>query len=193
MKFKSDVDIDLGDRVAALRFLPHIPAMMTSKGTEQAHNTGVYFQNIPTNPLTNLASIQYKQAEELGYFKVDFLNNTVYQGVRDEAHLTELMNREPLWDLLKDPDFVSLLAHVHEHFDIVDVIQPKSVEDLAVVIALIRPGKRHLLHLPRNEIDADIWNIPNDGSYCFKKAHSYAYAVSIVVQMNLLVEQMQNV
>jgi len=189
MKLKTDVDIDFKDRTKALEVLPHIPALMMNHGREMRHNTGIYFQNIPVNPLTDIASIPYDKAEDMGYFKIDFINNSVYEGVRDAAHLNELVAREPEWSLLDDAEVVNMLAHIHDHFDIVSTIKPQSVEDLAVVLALIRPGKRHLLNKTRAEIDADIWVQPTDGTYHFKKSHSFAYAVSIVVQMNLIIER----
>jgi len=34
-----------------------------------------------------------------------------------------------------------------------------------------------------------VWIKPNDDSYFFKKAHAFAYAVSVVVHMNLLCEE----
>lgn len=189
MAIKTDIDIDFKDRNQALSVLPHIAASMVNQGKSARHNTGVYFQNIPVDPLTGHASIPYGKAEDIGYFKIDLINNTVYENVRDLAHLDSLMAMNPAWDLLDDPDIVSMLAHIHSHFDIVSVIQPKSVEDLSVVLALIRPGKRHLLHKTRAEIDAEIWNMPTDGSYFFKRAHAVAYSVSIVVQLNAIVEQ----
>jgi DNA polymerase III alpha subunit len=100
-----------------------------------------------------------------------------------------LSTTEPIWELLGDFGFVSMLAHVHDHFDIVKSIAPKSVIDLAIVLALIRPGKRHLVGESREVIDKEIWNQPKDGSYFFKKSHAVAFAVSIIIQMNLLVEQ----
>lgn len=184
----SDIDVDFKDRSLPLGILPHIQALMQNNGVNMKHNTGVYFQNIPVDPLTGIASIPYKKADELGYFKIDFINNSVYEHVQDEHHLNDLMNTEPPWELLSEPGFVELLAHVHSHFDIVDRIKPRSVEDLAVVLALIRPGKRHLLDEDRITIDANIWTKPDDGSYHFKKSHATAYAVSIVVQMNVLME-----
>lgn len=189
MRVITDVDIDFRDRTKALAALPHIPALMVNNGKSQRHNTGIYFQNIPTNPLTGISSIPYEEAEELGYFKIDFINNSVYEGVESEDHLNRLVNTEPEWSLLEDKEFVSLLVHIHDHFDIVDVIKPQSVIDLAMVLAIIRPGKRYLLNEPRSKIEAEIWLPPTDGSYFFKKAHAVAYAVSIVVQMNLLMEQ----
>jgi hypothetical protein len=189
MKITTDIDIDFKDRNEALQALPHIAASMVNQGKNVRHNTGVYFQDIPVDPLTSFSSIPYGKAEEMGYFKIDFINNTVYHDVRDTAHLDTLLAMEPAWDLLDDPDVVSLLAHIHSHFDIVQIIKPRSIEDLSVVLALIRPGKRHLLHKTRAEIDADIWCPPADGSYHFKKSHSYAYSVSIVVQLNAIVEK----
>lgn len=184
----SDIDVDFKDRSLPLGILPHIQALMQNNGVNMKHNTGVYFQNIPVDPLTGISSIPYKKADELGYFKIDFINNSVYEHVQDEHHLNDLMNTEPPWELLSEPGFVEMLAHVHSHFDIVDRIKPRSVEDLAVVLALIRPGKRHLLDEDRITIDANIWTKPDDGSYHFKKSHATAYAVSIVVQMNVLME-----
>jgi hypothetical protein len=189
MTLKTDIDIDLKDRNAALSVLPHIPATMSHQGKVTRHNTGVYFHNIPVDPLTDQASITYLKAEDMGYFKMDFINNTVYTDIRDSEHLETLLAMEPTWELLDDPDIVSMLVHIHSHFDIVNIIKPKSVEDLSVVLALIRPAKRHLLHKSRAEIDAEIWERPSDGSYHYKKAHAVAYAVSIVVQLNAIVEK----
>lgn len=184
----ADIDVDFKDRQQALAILPHIPALMQQHGQAVRHNTGVYFQSIPTNPLNGLASIPFRDADAMNYFKIDFINNSVYEFVVDHDHLDRLLATEPVWDLLADREIVGMLAHIHEHFEIVDTIKPQSVDDLAVILALIRPGKRALLNKSRAEIDAEIWNAPLDGSYHFKKAHAYAYAVSITVQLNLLAE-----
>jgi hypothetical protein len=187
---KTDIDMDFADRNEALRHLPHIPASMNGRdGNFVRHNSGVYFQNIPVNPFTELASIPYEEAEDLGYFKLDFLNNSIYAHVRDGAHLEQLRTQEPEWSLLDDPDFVAMLAHIHNHFDVVSTIKPQSVMDLAVCLALIRPAKKHLLNKSRAEIDKNIWVQPTDDAYWFKKGHAVSYALSIAVQMNLIVEQ----
>lgn len=191
MIIKTDIDIDFKDRNVALALLPHIPASMVNHGQTARHNTGVYFQNIPIDHSKNIATIPYEKAEAMGYFKVDFLNNTVYENVKDNSHLERLLAMEPAWYLLEDPDVVSMLAHIHSHFDIVSAIKPQSVEDLSVVLALIRPGKRHLMYKTRAEIDKEVWIAPSDGSYYFKRSHSLAYSLSIVVQLNQIVEQSQ--
>jgi hypothetical protein len=183
----TDIDIDFPDRDAALIGLMHVAASMEQKGQPARHPTGVYFQNVPTDPLTTFSSLTYEEAAECGYFKVDFLNNSIYAKVRDEDHLIALM-ADPEWDMLEVEEIVSMLAHIHSSFGMVKAIRPKNVDDLAVVLALMRPGKRHLMGKPRAEIDAEIWRPGNDG-FVFKRAHAIAYAVSIVVQLNLLCEQ----
>lgn len=190
----TDIDIDFADRDTALVGLHHIPAMLTNKnGQISRHPSGVYFQDAPVNPLTGLCAFDYKRAEDIGYFKIDFLNQTVYQGVRDEAHLDELLNREPPWELLSERSLVEQLIHIHDHFDIVASVQPRSIDDLAVVLALIRPGKRHLVGKPRDIIDSQVWALDDrEGSYQFKRAHAVSYAALIVIQMNLIVEQLSN-
>ena len=57
MKFKSDIDIDFGDRTQALNLLPHHPAGIMRDGVLIKHNTGVYATDIPTDPFTGIASI----------------------------------------------------------------------------------------------------------------------------------------
>lgn len=170
----------------------HVPASMGVRAGEEMehrrHPTGVYFQNIPTDPLSTYSSLNYEDAAEKGYFKIDFLNNSIYAGIRDEDHLISLLNTEPPWDFFEEEDIVGMLAHIHNSFGIVSQIKPRSIEDLATILALQRPGKRPLLTKSREEIDADIWT-PTE-NFTFKRAHAIAYAVSIVVQLNLIVENM---
>lgn len=190
MENKTDIDIDFIDRSRALVNIPHITAVKADKnGVRSHHATGVYFQEIPYDPFIKGASITYDDAGRYGYFKVDFLNNSLYEGIRDEDHLNDLLSRDPPWELLEERDIVSQLAHIGEHFSVVNTIKPRSIDDLSVVLALIRPGKRYLLNRPRAEIDSLIWKIGDDDEYAFKKSHSVAYAASIVVQLNLLVER----
>ncbi len=64
------------------------------------------------------------------------------------------------------------------------------MSDLALCLALIRPGKRHLVGRPRAEIEADIWT-PDTEGYQFKRSHAFAYALSLAVQMNLMSEALE--
>ena len=180
-----DIDIDFADRTVALEKFKHVAAAID---TFKKHNTGIYCTSIPYNPITGLSTIDYKSAEERGYFKIDFLNVGVYKGVRDEAHLTQLMETEPLWDLLLQDDFNSLLFHVNGHGSILREMAPQSIEQLAAVLGMIRPAKRHLIGKDWDTVLREVWVKPEGDEYYFKKAHAVAYAVAIVVQMNLICE-----
>jgi DNA polymerase III alpha subunit len=184
-----DIDIDFADRDHALKFIKHIPAAIKdTNGTFKKHNTGVYCTPIPYNPVNNLSNVDYKEAEERGYFKLDFLNVSIYKDVRDEEHLKTLMETEPLWDLLTQDDFSSLLFHVNGHGSILRQMKPTSILQLAAVLAMIRPAKRHLIGETWTTVMETIWIKPEDGEYYFKKAHAVAYAMAVVVQMNLICE-----
>ena len=183
---KTDIDIDVKDRDVLLEKIKHIPASIIQNGEIKKHNTGVYFTDIPKHPFTGSANIDYKEAEDRGYFKLDFLNVGVYENVKDEKHLLELVNQDPDWSLLRHKQIVEQLFHIHNHFDIVNTLEPKSVEQLAAVLAIIRPAKRHLLKQTWNEINEHVWTKPTDDSYYFKKSHEIGYALAICVQMNLL-------
>lgn len=190
MRVTTDIDIDFADRWKALDQMNYVPAALTSRSQRQRHASGVYFQDVPVDPSTGLCAYDYEEAGELGYFKIDFLNNSLYEGVRDDEHLTELMEQPVDWSLFDHREVVEQLAHIRDHFEVVRRVKPRSIDDLAVVLALMRPGKKHLIGRPRAEIDKHIWEAEDDG-YTFKKAHAIAYAVSITVQLNLLVESLQ--
>ena len=184
-----DIDIDFYDRKLALSQLTHVQATRLEDGKLVPHNTSVYVTDIPHNPVTGLANIDYKTAEDRGYFKIDFLNVNIYKGVKNEEHLDQLMNQEPLWDLLEQDDFSNLLFHVNGHGAILRQMKPKSILQLAAVLAMIRPAKRHLIGKDWTTVMTTIWTKPEDGEYYFKKSHAVAYAQAVVVQMNLICEQ----
>ena len=60
MKIDFDVDIDCANRDRVLKHMKHIPASIAKDGKLTKHNSGVYFQNIPTEPLAGYASIDHK-------------------------------------------------------------------------------------------------------------------------------------
>ena len=187
----TDIDIDLADRDLLLRLIDHVPAMQKdSRGRVTKHNTGVYFHDVPTDPFTGLCTLDYKTAEEVGYFKIDVLNVNIYRDVRDPEHLDQLAAHEPDWTLLQHKEIIQQLFHIHAHADLVIRMQPQTLEQLAMVLALIRPGKRHLVGRPWAEIESQIWDKGDEG-YSFKRSHALGYALAIVVQMNLLTEQAQ--
>jgi DNA polymerase III alpha subunit len=184
-----DIDIDFADRTKALAVLKHIDARIDA---DKKHNTGVYCTSIPYDPITGISTLNYKEAEERGYFKIDFLNVSVYENVKSKEHLTKLLETEPLWDLLLEDDFVNNLFHVNGHGSILRQMKPGSIEQLAAVLAMIRPAKRYLIGKDWNTVMTEIWTKPENDEYFFKKAHAIAYAHVIVVQMNLICENLLN-
>lgn len=186
MKFQADIDIDFGDRERVLEHIKHIPASIHRDGEVVPHNTGVYVNNIPKHPITRLASIDHKEAEQRGYVKLDFLNVSVYQQIHSEEELDVLMATEPPWHRLQEPEFVEKIIHIGNHYDIVKKLQPRTVDEMAAVLAIIRPSKRYLLNKDWATINQEVWTKPADGSYYFKKSHATSYAYLVVVHMNIL-------
>jgi DNA polymerase III alpha subunit len=88
--------------------------------------------------------------------------------------------------MLTDQKTVDNLFHLNGHFNIVSKLKPKNIEQLAAVLAIIRPAKRQLMYKDWKDIMNEVWVKPTDGSYFFKKSHAIAYAQAIVVQMNLM-------
>ncbi len=191
---KGDVDIDFSDRARALERLDYVAASIIKDGKITKHNTGVYFHTAPTDPLTGLCSLDYETAESQGLYKIDFLNVSVYDMVRDELHLVELMSRQIDWGVFELPGFVEGLFHLGNHSELTAKLKPQSIEQLAMVLALIRPGKKHLqkrcIEQGFASIEHDIW-LQDKDSYVFKKSHAVSYAMLVYVHANLTLEQLE--
>lgn len=189
IKFNSDIDIDFADRDQALAVLDVTPASIIRDGKLTKHNTGVYATDIPVDPFTGWASLDYNVAEDRGYMKLDLLNVNLYKQVQDELHLVELM-REPDWTKLYDPSICQQLIHINNHYDtLLKMPEPvDTIPRLAMFLAVIRPAKRHLIGRTWSEVSKTIWD-KVDGEYAFKKSHAVAYATLVVVNLNLLCEQ----
>lgn len=185
-----DIDLDVGDRQKVLAVLQHTPASILKDGKLIKHNTGIYVNPVPIDPISGLCSLDYKTAEEYGYIKLDFLNVNVYQQVRDNEHLSKLLLTPPDWNRLNDRKFVEQLIHIGSYYDLLQRMpEPvNSIPRMAMFLALIRPGKKHLIGKPWVEIAKTIWDKTDDG-YSFKKSHSIGYSHLVVVHMNLLTEQ----
>lgn len=189
MNFNSDIDIDFADRSQVLKHIEHIPSAMRNVKPIRKHATGIHVTKIPFDPINKMSSIDYSEAEKRGYIKLDFLNVHVYSNVRSEQHLINLM-RDPNWEKLKKRDFVEKLIHLNNQFDNIQKMPEPidSIPKLAMFLAVIRPGKKHLLGKTWNEVSKTIWEKEENG-YSFKKSHSYSYAHLVVVNMNLLEEE----
>lgn len=183
-----DVDIDFPTTTDVLDFLPNwVKASVVKGGVLTPHPCGVYPQAIPKDRLTGTAAIPYAEAEKLGYDKLDFLHLQVYDIFESREEIKALVNLEPNWDLLMIPSVVENLFQLSRHFETISKIKPKSIEELADVIALIRPGKRHLLDFYLRDRDnaRKLLYLKDENGFAFKKSHAIAYSLVIQLQLHL--------
>lgn len=182
-----DIDIDVADREELLTILGCVKASKIDNQGIHPHNTGVYLQDVPVDPVTSLCSIDYKDAESAGYYKIDLLNVGIYQQIKNKEHLDSLLERDIDWSIFKDREFVEQLYHLHNNTDIVVKLEPKSIEDLAAVLAIIRPAKRYLKDSTWNKIRSEVWDKTESDQYYFKKSHALSYAMLIYAQAQLII------
>lgn len=183
----ADIDIDFADRDKILSLIQHVPARQIHDGLARRHNSGVYVTDIPRDPVLGCAAIDYETAEQRGYFKIDFLNMSVYQLVQDPQHYQTMLDREPLWHRLwTEPDWANQLVHVGNYVDLLVSMRPDSIPRMAAFISIIRPGKAHLQDRPWDEVFDSVWDGDDSRGYIFKKSHAISYAALVALHMNLL-------
>lgn len=148
---------------------------------------------MPQDPMTGLAAIPYTAAFDYGYIKVDLLHLTILDSFSSKAEVRKLMNTEPDWNLLDREDIVSELFQLSKHFDLINRIRPRNVDELADTIALIRPGKRYLLDeylVSRATAREFLYKPPLDKNVnWFKKSHAIAYAFNVILQLHKIKER----
>jgi len=187
----TDVDIDVVGRDKILEGIECVYGRIDRIDDKfEKHPTGVYFQNIPRDPTTNISTLDHRIANDYGYFKIDFLNVNMYENVRNEEHLLELINREPPWDFFQYEEITDKLFHLKGHSHLLKKFKPISVEDLAMILAIIRPSKAYLQKEGWDRIRREVWVKNDDEGYQFKRAHGISYAIAIIVNLHLLIEQM---
>lgn len=190
-KVTTDVDIDVFGRDKILEGIECIFGRIDRPdGKVDKHNTGVYFQNIPRDPTTNISTLDHRIAKDYGYFKIDFLNVNMYEHVRDESHLLSLLERDPPWDFFEYQEITDQLFHLKGHNDLLIKYKPRSVEDLAMILAIIRPSKSYLRNAGWEQIRKEVWLKAGNDAYQFKRCHAISYALAIIVNLNLLIEQL---
>jgi hypothetical protein len=99
------------------------------------------------------------------------------------------MQTPPDWSRFNtDSAFFEQLIHVNNHWNVLKKMPEPvdSVPRLAMLLAIIRPAKRHLIGRAWQEVGEDVWVRPEDDTYYFKKSHAVAYAHLVIVNMNLL-------
>jgi hypothetical protein len=183
----ADIDIDFADRAVALELIKHIPARQIVDGQVRRHNSGVYVTDIPYDAVAQCAAIDYETAEQRGYFKIDFLNMSVYQLVQSPEHYQQLLAQDPPWQRLwEDTAWAQQLVHVGNYTELLTVMRPDSIPRMAAFISIIRPGKAHLQRRSWAEVFASVWDGDDSKGFVFKHAHAIGYAALVALHMNLL-------
>lgn len=189
--FKLDIDIDLKSEFDPTKYFKNVVVASMMKGPIMTkHPCGAYFQNIAKDPITNLAAIPHKAAQDLGFFKIDFLHLSLLDVFESKEQIRKLMKLAPDWKLLDHPNNVEKLFHIKNHFDLVNKVKPRSVIELSDCMALIRPGKKQLLpqYLQNRKLVRDtlLYLRNAEDQYTYKKSHSIAYAYNVVLQLHLI-------
>jgi len=183
-----DIDIDTHPSFKPESYFPWVRATVVKDGKLSPHPVGVYPQAVAVDPVSKLAAVPYGEAEELGFLKVDFLHLNVYQLFETRAEIEELLKKEPDWTLLQLPSTWSKLFQLAKHGDLLQKVKPRSVEELADCMALIRPAKKGLvgLYLKEREACRRVLYAKDDEGYSFKRSHSLAYSLVVVLQLHLI-------
>lgn len=183
----ADIDIDLADRDQLLKLIQVTPARQMHQGQVRRHNSGVYPTDIPYDPVNSCAAIEYEQAEQLGYFKIDLLNMSVYQLIKSPKHYEQMLAQEPLWEKLwTDTEWAKQLAHVGNYTNLLETMRPDSIPRMAAFISIIRPGKAHLQNKPWTEVFDSVWDGDDSKGFIFKQSHAVSYAALVALHMNLI-------
>jgi hypothetical protein len=183
----ADIDIDLADRDQLLKLIQATPARQLHQDQIRRHNSGVYVTDIPYDPINECASIDYETAEKLGYFKIDLLNMSVYQLIKDPEHYQQMLDQEPPWSRLwTDPEWAKQLVHVGNYTDLLATMKPDSIPRMAAFISIIRPGKAHLQNKSWAEVFDTVWDGDASRGFVFKHAHAIGYAALVALHMNLI-------
>jgi len=183
----ADIDIDLADRDQLLRLIRATPARQDVNGQVRRHNSGVYVTDIPLDPVNACAAIEYTTAEQLGYFKIDLLNMTVYQLIKTPEHYEQMLAETPPWNRLwTDAEWAQQLVHIGNYTELLKTMRPDSIPRMAAFISIIRPGKAHLQNQPWDRVFESVWDGDASKGFVFKHAHAVGYAALVALHMNLL-------
>jgi hypothetical protein len=183
----ADIDLDFADRDSVLKLIQHTPARQLHQGQVRRHNSGVYVTDIPYDPVNQCAAIDYETAEQRGYFKIDFLNMSVYNLIKSPEHYAQMLSQDPPWSrLYTDSEWAKQLVHVGNYTELLKQMQPNSIPRMAAFISIIRPGKAHLQGQPWEKVFDSVWDGDNSRGFVFKRSHAISYAALVALHMNLL-------
>ena len=106
-----------------------------------------------------LAEANYAESQ---FTKIDFLNLSFLSRFKSNDEIVELMDMDTDWDMLLNPNVVRELPQIHDHYELVKQMQPKSVSDLVELLNKIR----------------------EHSDYKFRRSHATAYSLNIIVMLN---------
>lgn len=193
-----DVDLDVSKQDVALSLLELPRARLDQEGMVP-HPSGVHVQTVPIDPITGISTIDHKTANKIGLNKVDVLQSRVLaQATIDQRNRFMDMIHDPDTDFsyISDPRLYHKdhgIIHLSKHKDVVDQYPPSTIEDIAIVLALIRPAKKHLVGKPYEDIKKEIWlrNEPlSVKQYSFKKSHAFGYALLVAFHGMIILESL---
>jgi len=183
----ADIDLDLADRDQLIKLIDVTAARQLHQGQARRHNSGVYPTDIPYDPINECATIDYEEAEKLGYFKIDLLNMSVYQLIKSPEHYEEMIAKTPDWSRLwTDAEWAKQIVHIGNYTELLKSMKPDSITRMAAFIAIIRPGKAHVQNKPWQEVFDSVWDGDDSKGFVFKKSHSIGYAMLVSLHMNLI-------
>ena len=183
----ADIDIDVGDRKQVLKLIQATAARQTNQGQVRRHNSGVYVTDIPYDPVNECAAIDYEEAESQGYFKIDLLNMSVYESIKDPEHYRQMLDATPPWSRLwTDSEWAKQLVHIGNYTELLTKMKPDSIPRMAAFISIIRPGKAHLPGRPWDKVIESVWDGDYSQGFVFKQSHAISYAALVALHMNLL-------
>ena len=160
-----DIDIDFADRNEILGKLKHRVAKLD---TGKKHNTGVYVTEIPHNPVDMLSTIDYETAEDRGYFKLDFLNVSIYEKVKDEDRPKELMNKEPIMGTVRNKGL--LRSRFHYPLRAIKKLKPAEAKNnWSSHMANSRPCKETFPRLGTDYYRKEVWTNPKTVNTILRK------------------------
>lgn len=184
-----DIDIDTPSSFDPTSIFDVVKASMILNGNLVKHPCGVYFQNMPVDPISKLAAITHQEASIFGFTKIDFLHLTFLDEFENKGQIRSLLKKEPKWGLMLRTDVVEKLFQLHRNVDLVRDIKPSSILEIADCISLIRPGKLQLVEkymLDRVTTRTELYTIDKNDKYSYKKGHAISYALIVVLQLHLI-------
>jgi len=183
--FSADIDIDVID-VDHKKYGVRAIIYDAQRSKIKPHTSGIYFNDgMPYDPDTMLAVIPYEEAESLGFHKMDLLTSNSYAEFTSKEEIRDMASRIPDWSLFLNEAFVKELPQLHKAYPILNRLKPSSIEDLADVLALMRPGKIDLIesYIEDKAATRTVLYSKVDDIY-FKKSHAIAYATLLVALVN---------